>query len=295
MKRLIGILAMLVCVAACGATDGGPSGGGVTCGAGQRVCSGVCTDVESSRANCGSCGNACGGNLVCSGGLCVLPSPGPCSPTNPTGACPSGQSCTGGACVTPTMPCSSANPTGPCSDGMTCVGGACCADDRACGSVCCNAGSVCFADASGNRSCARRCATSSECPASANCCATLTDGTGNFLDYGVCSPFIAGMTSCRCSTGTECSGGCTPRVGSDGIPRGPYTCTADGCGPYQHCTGLGSCGNGYCNMCDLQGRCYCAQVCTTSAMCGGAAGASCSTLARSNGSCSASQTVCVAR
>lgn len=84
-------------------------------------------------------------------------------------------------------------------------------------------------------------------------------------------------------------------VGADGIPRRPYVCTANGCGPYQHCTGLGSCPNGYCNLCDAQGRCYCAAVCTSAAMCGGATGALCATFARSIGSCSASQTACSPR
>lgn len=115
------------------------------------------------------------------------------------------------------------------------------------------------------------------------------------LDYGACGAFVAGETSCRCATPSECGsgGGCTPNVGTDGIPHLPMTCTANGCGPYQHCTGItGACGNGYCNMCDAAGNCYCAAVCTSTAMCGGA---SCGALARSNGSCSNSQTVCVAR
>lgn len=101
---------------------------------------------------------------------------------------------------------------------------------------------------------------------------------------------MAGETLCRCSTPAECTGGsCTPYTTTDGVPHRPLICTVAGCGPYQHCTGLGSCPNGYCNMCDAAGNCYCAQVCTSAAMCGGA---TCGTLARSNGSCSAAQNVC---
>lgn len=55
---------------------------------------------------------------------------------------------------------------------------------------------------------------------------------------------------------------------------------------------LGSCPNAYCNLCDAQGRCYCAAVCTSAAMCGGA---TCDAFARRNGSCSASQTACSPR
>lgn len=187
--------------------------------------------------------------------------------------------------------CSPSNPSGSCSGGGTCINGACCGVDQACGAVCCNAGSVCISDRAGNRACATTCGGNAECPASAPCCRALADqASGAPLGYGACGVFVAGETACRCSTPSECGGGgCTPYVNTAGVPQRPMICTADGCGPYQHCTGFGSCPNGYCNMCDSVGNCYCAQVCTSSAMCGGV---TCGRLARSNGSCAATQTVC---
>lgn len=255
-------------------------------------CAPVTSGVCSAAAPTGSCPSG----QVCASGTCIAIPPAQCSAANPSGACPSGQTCTGGACVMPTSPCSPANPAGACATGQTCVAGACCTTDNACGAVCCNAGSVCIADAAGNRSCAQRCTASSQCPASANCCRVLADATTRQpLPYGACGAFVAGQTSCMCASATECGSGagCTPVVGSDGIPQRPYRCTTDSCTPYGHCTGItGSCPNGYCNLCDAQGRCYCAAVCTSAAMCGAA---TCGPFSRSNGSCSASQTACQPR
>lgn len=56
-----------------------PSGqmcsGGVCIGAcpsGQTRCSGLCVDLNGNE-NCGGCGNVCGGDLVCNGGMCAGP------------------------------------------------------------------------------------------------------------------------------------------------------------------------------------------------------------------------------
>ena len=99
----------------------------------------------------------------------------------------------------------------------------------------------------------------------------------------------------RCTTDGDCTNGqaCAPTLGSDGIPRLPYVCTDPACAPYRQCRGLlGSCPNGYCNLCDSAGRCFCAQVCTSDAMCGGAA---CRAFGTSRGSCAATQTACTPR
>jgi hypothetical protein len=272
--------------------------------AGRQVCNfdgtayGSCGDCGGTTPGCSASNpsGTCPVGQACVGGMCMATGPQPCSPSNPTGTCPGGQTCSGGTCITPTVPCSPANPAGACIGEQTCVGGACCDVTQACGAVCCNSGSVCVQDASGNRVCAQRCTTNSECSASSGgCCRALVSTGGTALGYGACGSFVAGMTACLCARPTDCGsgGGCTPVVGTDGVPRRPYVCTSDTCGPYGHCTGiLGACPNGYCNLCDAAGNCFCAQVCTSEAMCGGAA---CSTYARSNGSCPNTQRACTAR
>src|SRR5487761_1958922 len=67
-------------VAACGSEGptgydgGGTDGGGIdatSCGAGQTLCSGQCSDTSSDVYNCGTCGNACAGGEACCTGYCV--------------------------------------------------------------------------------------------------------------------------------------------------------------------------------------------------------------------------------
>jgi len=83
-----------------------------------------------------------------------------------------------------------------------------------------------------------------------------------------------------------------PVVNAQGVPMRPYIRTTPTCAPYGRCTGLGSCPNGYCNLCDTAGNCFCAQVCTSDAMCGGA---QCTTYSRSIGSCPNTQRACAPR
>jgi hypothetical protein len=54
-----------------GETDDGETGG---CGAGEMLCDGVCTNVQTDDANCGMCGNACdvvGETGGCVNGMCA--------------------------------------------------------------------------------------------------------------------------------------------------------------------------------------------------------------------------------
>lgn len=267
LVALVATLASALFLAACGADIGTPGTGACTPGT-SRTC--VCFSGDLGSQFCSAAGiyGACTG--------CPSTSPPPdtaCSPSRPAGACPTGQ---------------------------TCVSGACCATSQACGAVCCNENSACVQDAAGNRACATRCTRTSECPGApgARCCRVLVDATTRApLPFGACGTFVSGETSCRCAVGADCgSGACTPSLGSDGVPRAPLICTTPQCAPYSQCGGvLPSCGDGYCNMCDAAGNCYCAQICTSDAQCGGATGARCTTLARAIGSCANTQTVCVPR
>lgn len=248
----------------------------------------TCDSAGTGFSACGPCGNTC--TPLCGGRVC-----GPDGCGGSCGICGAGTTCTAGQCLSsgPGM-CSASNPSGACPTGQQCLNGACCA--QPCGASCCNDGAVCVRDGAGNLSCAARCTSTSQCPGAAGmrCCRSLFDSTTNQpLSFGACGQFVAGETTCRCSTGADCgSGACTPATNPSAVPVGPYICTAPGCTPYGQCGGLGSCPNGYCNMCDAAGNCFCAQVCSSDAMCGTG---QCVRLARSNGSCSATQTVCMPR
>src|SRR5438045_3888987 len=52
-------------------SSGGPGNAAQsTCQGGLMSCNGLCVDVSTSAAQCGSCGRACGAGLVCSLGNC---------------------------------------------------------------------------------------------------------------------------------------------------------------------------------------------------------------------------------
>ena len=95
------------------------------CATGQVDCSGQCKTVATDNQNCGACGNACGANRVCQGGMCqcaagLMNCGGQCVGSDATHCgpsctvCPSGQVCSGNACMA------------MCPTGQTmCSGGAC--------------------------------------------------------------------------------------------------------------------------------------------------------------------------
>lgn len=258
-------------------TDRGPA---PVCEPGRSVgC--VCSNGVSGSQTCEASGQRYG---AC---VCAEPDAGPplCSTSNPGGRCPAGQSCMGGVCVSP---CSPTAPSGVCPSGQRCIGGACCASP--CDARCCIGGTFCVGPIAGANQCVAHCRVSSDCGAG-SWCAAVGD------DDGFCVPPGATVGSARrCNIDSDCTGGqaCTPTLGSDGTPRRPFICTDPACTPYRQCRGiLGSCPNGYCNLCAASGRCYCAQVCTSDAMCGPTAG--CIVFGVSRGSCSANQTACAPR
>jgi hypothetical protein len=59
----------------------------LSCAPGLANCSGTCRDLQSDRANCGTCGRACASGEVCGSGTCTL-------------SCPSGQTACSGVCAT---------------------------------------------------------------------------------------------------------------------------------------------------------------------------------------------------
>ncbi len=108
---VLALSATLLVVAAMLLVAGCPNGAGITCPPGQTLCGARCIYVNSDPANCGGCGMACPGSLVCINGSCGCP-PGlsncvdVCVDENVDGnncggcglACVAGQVCSAGMC-----------------------------------------------------------------------------------------------------------------------------------------------------------------------------------------------------
>ena len=94
------------------------------CPPGQARCGGVCVDVQSNPAHCGTCGNACAPGTACQGGAC---------------ACTGGTTSCGGACVDTSNDNSNCGACGVvCGAGKICTSGscACTGGTTSCGGAC---------------------------------------------------------------------------------------------------------------------------------------------------------------
>lgn len=99
-----------------------------TCDVRLTLCGGACRDLDSDKANCGTCANACTGAKTCSSGACTAPLPPPpdagppdAAPDAPTATCSEGQGFCAGACIDVLF---DGNNCGAC--GVTCTGGKMC-------------------------------------------------------------------------------------------------------------------------------------------------------------------------
>ena len=164
------------------------------------------------------------------------------------------------------------------ASGATSEGGSGGAACTKCPTKCCDTGAVCIDDGLGNLSCKKPCTTSSQCPASAQCCEVLKNGSG------VCAA-ATGNNVCRCTTGAECSSkACAPAQDAMGNPAGPYICVPNDGMPYNGCNGLlTSCrAPGTCCFTDAKANQFCASQCTNDSQCGAAA---CVTYSNANTTC----------
>jgi hypothetical protein len=119
---------------------------GATCGTGQSLCSGLCTNLQADPSNCGTCGIACASGQTCSSGVCTGGSSGAGATCSSGIVCncgtPQGTGGTGGSCVAScgtTNACSCSAPSGvtngtatgscpviqSCSSGLTLCSSAC--------------------------------------------------------------------------------------------------------------------------------------------------------------------------
>ena len=74
------------------------SGGGGGCTGGSTSCGGVCTDLQTDEANCGTCGTACGAGQTCCDGVCTNLQTDEASCGSCGFTCFLGQTCCSGAC-----------------------------------------------------------------------------------------------------------------------------------------------------------------------------------------------------
>ncbi len=104
-RAFIFVFASLFLVAGC------PNGAGITCPPEQSLCGGRCVFVASDPKNCGGCGMACPGSLVCIDGSC---------------GCPPGLSNCADVCVDENVDGNNCGGCGQaCLESFVCSGGAC--------------------------------------------------------------------------------------------------------------------------------------------------------------------------
>src|SRR5271170_6324517 len=146
----------------------------VECPATQTMCGATCATLDTDRANCGKCGNACPAENVCSAGTC-------------TSLCAAVQTlCTGDSgafCASTQTDNANCGTCGTvCTSGQSCVAGVCAACST-CSPQCGAGESLCGPD--GGATCT---ATQTD---NANCgtCGTAC-GAGTSCVAGVCAPFV---------------------------------------------------------------------------------------------------------
>ncbi|HEY1958200.1 MAG TPA: hypothetical protein VGH28_21435 [Polyangiaceae bacterium] len=246
---IVAAIAACAAVAACSGSGASVDDGGLdaavesgpTCGNGQTMCSGICTDTTKDPASCGSCGHACGGTEACQAGKCVSACgagstncSGSCTSTDNDNAncgacgikCPQGEACTSGKCGTTC-------PTGEalCSpDGGAAYCATTATDNANCGTcgTKCSQGEVCSAG-----KCGPTClppATSCTPDGGAAYCADTTSDNANCGACGTVCPAHQACSSSACAcvptTPAECNGvdnacdnivdeGCPTAVGFD--------------------------------------------------------------------------------
>ncbi|MDO9019896.1 MAG: hypothetical protein Q8S73_24755 [Deltaproteobacteria bacterium] len=153
----------------------------VTCAAGQRVCAGLCVNVQTDNSHCGACGAVCAGGTRCVGGACQ---------------CPTGQALCAGSCRD-----------------LSADNGNCGACARACGAgTVCSAGVCTSTCAAGTTACSGVCRDLTSDPAHCMACGracAFPNGVagcrGGQCFLAACAPGFAdcdGMAANGCETNT---------------------------------------------------------------------------------------------
>ena len=203
-----------------------------------RNCDGTCVDTATDSNNCGTCGDVCPPQLVCTSSSC---------------GCPSGQSlCSLGDaeyCASLQIDVNNCGACGrTCSPGQRCSSGLCCAGRQVnCGGTCttCPVGGVCSG-------------TSCDCPSGqTNCGGVCTSLSSDSSNCGTCGNACTGGTTClngmcACPNGTTSCGGTCISLVSD----------SQNCGACGHvCRGGTTCQSGMCTC--PNGTTNCGGTCTS--------------------------------
>lgn len=250
----------------------------ITCAPTERVCAGVCTNVQSDDANCGACDIACPTGTRCTNGHCDCANgetrcDGQCVNVANDRAncgscgtvCPNTMVCAAGQCVTscasPTTDCggscvdvsTSIDHCGTCLDACagvsngqaSCVNGTC--------GVVCNAGF---------HACAERCVSDLDpntCGHSCTPCPPAPTG-------GITTCSASGTCGVRCAVGFhQCSGACVSDTSPNSCGTSCTPCVADA-------NTVATCVSGQCGSMCRSGFARCAGVCvslSTTTNCGG--------------------------
>ncbi len=217
----------------------------VVCGDGQVCCNVTCTAIQNDENNCGACGNACGGNETCEGGVCVCGTES-CLADEAQICCPSGEEVSCASSNTDNFNCGGCGIVCAESDGR-CLSGICgclkkggtdpgandptiidvCVD----GTVCCPAraefpnelrGCVDLNTTEDCGACGNKCGDGEQCISGQCTCGDVRpDGLGEACGEAEACCFNAnGQQACRPEADCACGGTLDPATGEieGGIP-----------------------------------------------------------------------------
>ncbi len=266
---------------------GGSCTGGICCQPGLTNCGGVCRNLETDEANCGSCGMSCG-NLTCLKKMCTLVCAEPLlkcgnacvdvdTDVENCGSCghrcPMGATCTNKTCGCPASApfdcngvckacCETCNECEKCSgngkscdpdDSRTCGGSRVC-----CNHTCCPVDNICSGNGN-NRGCTPIVMMCMNCTGECKQCNTMTGVCGNKADGTDCSTGACDAGACKPRMCMNCGGECkqcdtvTGNCGNkaDGTDCSTGACDGGACKP-RTCMNCG----GECKQCNtVTGNC----------------------------------------
>ncbi len=237
------------------------------------VCDGICADLRSDLSNCGTCGNICAADRVCTEGVCV------CDPSKAAHT-PCGTKCVD--LLTDVFHCGTCNETTTpaCDAAQVCNQGVC---DSACTAPIVKCGAKCAdlqKDSANCSECGKACDATRMCSAATCVCAT-----GRTLCGTACADTKTDSKNCGacgtvCAPGTECKAGKCACTTDATLCTVPGTGGAGGAGakstvvcvdPTQHHEHCGAC-NSPCTAMEVcqDSACACvapAVTCGTPAVC----------------------------